>query len=103
MTTATPLGWAKWEIDGAAQRLTWEAAGGRTGARCVKATGVRNGCFIQSVPVQPGQSWFTSIWVRSTGSPQAVPQLVLRWREADGVWTADEKMLHVSGEGGADR
>ncbi|HUS81042.1 MAG TPA: DUF4838 domain-containing protein, partial [Armatimonadota bacterium] len=103
VATATPPGWAKWEIDGANERLTWEAAGGRDGPRCVKATGVRNGCFIQSVTVQPGQSWFASIWVRSTGSAQAVPQLVLRWRDADGVWTANEKMLHVAGEGGADR
>jgi hypothetical protein len=28
---------------------------------------------------------------------------VLRWRDVDGVWTANEKMLHVSGEGGDDR
>ncbi|MCD6360375.1 MAG: DUF4838 domain-containing protein [Armatimonadetes bacterium] len=103
VTTDVPRGWSKWEIDGRPELLTWEQTGGRDDPRCVKVTGSRNGCFIQSVPVEPGEAYFARIWVRSTGSSEAVPQFVIRWRDADGKWTRNEKMLHVQAEGGADR
>jgi len=103
VATDTPPGWSKWEIDGASERLTFEPEGGREGPRCVRITGARNGCFIQPIPVEPGEAWFASIWVRSTGSREAVPQFVLRWRDADGAWVANEKGVQVAGEAGANR
>lgn len=102
VTTNTPPGWSKWDIDGAAARLTWEQSGGHTEPRCVKATGVRNGCFIQPIAVRPGEQYLASVWVRSIGSTRGVPQLVVRWRDAEGKWTANEHMHSAPGEGGAD-
>lgn len=102
VATNTPPGWSKWEIDGAYAGMTWEAEGGRSGPRCVRISGVRDGCFIQPIPVTPGERWFFSIWTHSTGSSLQTPRLVLRWRDAQGAWTANEAGLHVDGEGGAD-
>ncbi len=103
VATNTPPGWSKWEIDGAYEGLTWEAEGGRSGPRCVRISGARDGCFIQPIPVTPGERWFVSIWARSTGSREQSPRLLVRWRDAEGAWTANEAGLHVDGEGGADR
>ena len=54
------------------------------------------------IPVTPGERWFVSIWARSTGSREQTPRLLVRWRDADGAWTANEAGLHVDGEGGSD-
>ena len=99
----TPPGWSKWEIDGAYEGLTWEPEGGRSGPRCVRIAGARDGCFIQPIVVSPGERWFVSVWALSSGSDAQTPRLVLRWRDADGAWTANEAGLHVDGDGGADR
>jgi len=102
VTTDTPPGWSKWEIDRETDRITWEATGGRSGPRCGRVTGTRNGTFIARTPVKPGELYYTSVWVRSTGSAEQQPKMSIKWQAAEGGWVRQDASDQVDGEGDAD-
>jgi hypothetical protein len=90
VSTDAPPAWSKWSIDaGTIDQLTWEATGGRAEPRCVKISGVRNGCFIQVIPVKPGEVHYASAWVRTPPTGQSQAKLGVRWRDPEGGWTAE--------------
>ena len=90
VSTDAPAAWSKWAIDaGTIGQLTWEAAGGRSAPRCVKIAGLRNGCFIQVLPVRPGEVYCASAWVRTARPEQSQAKLVVRWKDPKGAWTAN--------------
>lgn len=90
VSTDAPPGWSKWVIDdGTIQQLEWERDGGHDGPRCVKVASVRNGCFIQAIPVTPGEVCCASAWVKTTESVEFQVSLGVRWQDPDGAWTAE--------------
>ncbi len=101
VSTDAPAGWSKWVIDdGTIDQLEWEATGGHDGPRCVKVAGVRNGCFIQAIPVQPGEVCCASAWVRMTESVEFKVSLGVRWQDSDGAWTAESSDRFTIATGG---
>ncbi|MEA3403528.1 MAG: DUF4838 domain-containing protein [Armatimonadota bacterium] len=103
VTANAPPGWSKWSIESRTDRITWEQEGGRTEPRCGRISGARLSTFIASIPVQPGERYYTCIWVRSTGSDQQSPRLAIKWQAAEGGWVRADSAVTVSGEGGAGR
>ncbi len=78
-----PAGWSFWQdekkSDGAA---TWDRDAGA--ARMSK---VENGCFLQSVPAQPGERYAILAKVRRQGFGDA--SIRIRWQTADTKWHAE--------------
>ncbi|HWH68233.1 MAG TPA: hypothetical protein VNT26_02570, partial [Candidatus Sulfotelmatobacter sp.] len=77
----SPAEWNSWQEDGSKGRFDFDAAVGGGAAR---ATQVRNGCFLQSHTVQPGETYAISAECRPTGA--TVPGLLIRWQRSDGTW-----------------
>ncbi len=100
VSTNSPPGWSKWSIQGKTDHVTWEPEGGRTGARCGKITGADLATFIASIPVEPGERYYTSIWAKSTGSSEQQPRLEVKWQKPEGGWVAAEANQTALGEGG---
>ncbi len=100
VSAGSPPGWSKWSIDGETDYLTWEQEGGRTEPRCAKITGARLATFIANVPVQPGEHYYASIWVKSEGSEEQTPRLEVKWQAPEGGWVQAKANASVSGVGG---
>jgi len=100
VSSDAPPGWSKWALEpGNVSRLRWRADGGRTGSRCVSHEGVKNACFIQAIPVKPGQVYAASAWARTEGSPEASVGLYIQWQDAKGAWAspAPRRLTEVAG------
>lgn len=71
--------WATWRLEetGGEFRAVDGAAG---------AFGVTDGCYLQSVAVEPGDRLFIAAKVATTGGAAAT--LRARWQTSDGAWTA---------------
>jgi len=103
VSTDVPPGWGKWSIDdGQRDQLEWVAEGGRTGPRCVKITGVDNGCFIQPVLVTPGETYLASAWIRTSRPKQTRVTLSVRWQTSEGAWTAQASDVLAAAPSGLD-
>ena len=103
VSTDAPPAWSKWVIDdGTIDQLEWESTGGHDGARCVRIAGIRNGCFIQAVPVEPGEVCYASAWVKTTPSNEFKVNLGVRWQDPNGAWTADASDRFAITTGGPD-
>lgn len=76
-----PAEWSTWQDEGSRGRFEFDAAV-RGGA--AKATKVKNGCFLQSQPTHPGETYAIQAECRTTG--MTVPGLMIRWQRADGSW-----------------
>lgn len=92
MSTDVPPGWGKWSIDDAQRgQLEWVDAGGRAEPRCVRITGVRNGCFIQPIPVTPGETYVAGAWTAEASDVfAAAPSGLDGWRKTSVVVTVPE-------------
>ncbi len=102
VTTDAPPGWSKWSIESRTDRLTWEQEGGRSEPRCARIAGAKLSTFIASIPVQPGERYYTSIWVRSIGSEEQTARLAIKWKDADGAWARRDANVDVSASGGGE-
>ncbi len=76
-----PAEWSTWQDEGSKGRFEFDAT---TGGGSAKATQVKNGCFLQSHPAQPGETYAIQAECRTTGA--GVPGLMIRWQRADGSW-----------------
>jgi len=85
--------------------MTWQQEGERSGVfslatdlgfqspSSAKAGGVQDGCFIQGVPVTPGEVYAVEALALPKGSSRCL--LVVRWQTPDGRWTneADDRQF----------
>ena len=84
-----PAGWSTWQIPEPAGVFAWDREVGAEASGSARATGVSNGCFIQSFDVQPGERYAIrvvgrvqghgSVWVRA------------RWQTPEGKWTLERQ------------
>ena len=83
--------WDTWQADGSHGSFKWDK-GALTGC----ATQVVNGCFIQSVPAQPGERYAVRAKRRHDG------WLRVRWQTADHKWTheLDDQIFTAPGPSG---
>lgn len=79
-TNGLPLKWWTWQDERSHGQFTT-----RDGAACLKQ--MANGCFGQTIPVQPGERYAVSARVRRTGA--GVPMVSVRWKTPEQRWTAE--------------
>jgi len=89
---AAPAGWTTWQLADSHGQFSWDRD-----ATAAKATGVVNGCFIQSYDVQPGELYLVSARRRLSGAGSA--WLRARWQTAEGAWTKElqDKLAYPAG------
>jgi len=58
--------------------------GSSVGGGSARATRVKDGCFLQSHPAKPGETYAIEADCRTTGT--TVPGVMIPWQRADGSW-----------------
>jgi hypothetical protein len=76
-----PAEWNTWQDEGSRGRLDCDST---VGGGAAKALHVKNGCFLQSHPTQPGDTYAVQAECRTAGGTAA--GLAIRWQRADGTW-----------------
>jgi len=76
-----PAEWNTWQDEGSKGRFVFDSA---VGGGSAKATQVKNGCYLQSHPAQPGETYALEAECRTTGA--TVASLLVRCQRADGSW-----------------
>lgn len=74
-----PAQWRVWQNEDSKGLFTT-----RDGTACLGA--MANGCFLQAIPVKPGERYAVSTRVRQNGRGSA--SVTVRWKTADERWTA---------------
>lgn len=82
-----PAGWAAWQAEKSKGTFTWDREVGATGKGSARAAGVANGCFLQGMPVKPGEHYAVRALRRLQGKGDAWVRV--RWQTADEKWTAE--------------
>ena len=86
-----PEDWSSWSRTGGARFIRGEERGrdGSTAAAIARADGA---CYMQHVPVTPGQKYLCSVWA-SCDTPGAATAAALgvRWQTGDGAWHPDRE------------
>jgi len=85
--TGMPPGWSCWQEDGSKGVFGFDARTGCDTPGSGRAANVRNGCFINTCAVAPGERYVITLRVRLAG--EGLPVLHIRYQDADGRW-ADE-------------
>lgn len=77
-------GWNSWqdEENGSRGTFAWDQAAG-----AAKLANVRNGCFIQTYKVRPGQRFVVAVRYRRAGSSAGEAWASIRWKTMDNKWT----------------
>ncbi len=81
-----PPSWSKWIRPGTTAQMVWTNQAARTGKLSLKTTGAMATTFLQSVPVQPGETYLASVFVKAKVSPRNKTQLLVQWQDAEGKW-----------------
>ena len=76
-----PAEWNTWQDEGSKGRFAFDA---NVGGGSVRASRVKNGCFLQSHPARPGETFVIEAGCRTSGT--SIPGLMIRWQRADGTW-----------------
>lgn len=88
-----PPGWAVWFRPATPGKAEWTAASPRSGTHGMTIRGAVAGCVMQSIPVEPGQRFVASAYVRGVSRPEAEVSLVVQWQEKSGAWLATATRL----------
>ena len=93
---AMPAHWGAWQDEkNRTGTFAWDSAVGSGSARASK---VKWGCFLQSQPARPGETFAVEAACQTRGAGH--PTLVIRWQRADGAWTQwQEDRTFVFGPG----
>jgi hypothetical protein len=88
-----PDGWGAWQAEASKGMFTWSPDTGAAAKGAGRAAGVADGCFIQSIPVEPGQRYAVRAVRRIEGRGDAM--LRVRWQTAESRWTAQGEDVAV--------
>ncbi|MBP7826217.1 MAG: hypothetical protein KA236_06680 [Verrucomicrobia bacterium] len=78
-----PQGWGAWQDEQTPTgTFAWDDQVGKGSARARK---VMRGCFLQSIPVAPGQIYVVKAKCRTQGN--FLPNLMVRWQTSERQWT----------------
>jgi len=81
-----PDGWGAWQREESKGTFTWDTQAGAAAKGAGRAAGVSDGCFIQSIRVEPGQRYAVQAVRRLQGRGDAM--LRVRWQTSEQAWTA---------------
>ncbi|MFO8011986.1 MAG: hypothetical protein R6X20_01640 [Phycisphaerae bacterium] len=88
-----PAGWGAWQAEASEGTFTWDPDAGAEAKGAGRAAGVADGCFIQSIPVQPSERYAVRAVRRIDGRGDAM--LRVRWQTAESTWTAQGRDVAV--------
>jgi hypothetical protein len=92
-----PAGWHAWQDDKSKGTFAWDRETGSPAKGSAMASGVAQGCLIQSYVAQPGQRYAVRAMRRVQGRGEAM--IRVRWQTADGKWTAESKDVLIAADG----
>lgn len=97
---ALPAEFGTWQDEKSATgKFAWDA---RVGNGAGRATGVKQGCFIQALEVKPGETYAVQADCLPRGASS--PTLMVRWQTAAGRWTHEgDDRTFVFRAGGRER
>jgi len=82
---ALPAEFGAWQDEKAPTgKFAWD---GGVGGGAARATRVKWGCFIQSVPANPGETY--AVLANGLSRGQSQPSVVVRWQTAESRWTRE--------------
>lgn len=84
--TKLPPGWSVWFRPSTPGRAEWTTTAARSGKYGLTIRGAVASCALQSIPVEPGQRFVASAYVRGKFKPQAEISLAVQWHEKSGKW-----------------
>lgn len=90
---AMPPGWGAWFRPATPGKAEWTTAAARSGTHGLTIRGAVASCALQSIPVEPGQRFVASAYVRGVFRPEAEVALVVQWQEKSGAWLATATRL----------
>lgn len=88
-----PDKWGIWKHEKSGGTFAWDDQAGAATKGAARICGMDHGCFIQSVPVEPGRRFAVEAVRRIQGRGDA--SLVVRWQTADERWTAEPLDVHL--------
>ncbi len=87
----SPEHWWTWQNDDSHGKFDLDTDAGAASARI---RGVSSGCFAQNIPgVQPGEVYVVSARCRGKGA--GAPSIRVRWTDAKGGWTAEDRDVFI--------
>jgi len=81
-----PPGWGVWFRPGTPGRAEWTTAAARSGTHGLILRGAVASCALQTIPVEPGQRFVASVYVRGDVRPENEILLAVQWKEKSGKW-----------------
>ncbi len=97
-----PRGWSKWIRPGTPGELVWTTAEAASGKASLGATDTEAACFIQKVPVKPGEQFLCRCAVKANVSEGARTELLVQWQDAKSDWVGARKSSAVLPAGTTD-
>jgi hypothetical protein len=85
-----PPGWGVWFRPGTPGEGRGTTSAARSGSHGALVRGAEAGGFLQSVRVEPGESYVAAVHVRGRLNPQAYGEFVVQWQDAQGRWLPGE-------------
>jgi len=87
--TAMPAGWSSWQEASSTGSFLSDRDSGASKNGSARASGVSNGCFVQSLAIRPGERYAVRASARTQGSGDT--WIRIRWQTTDRKWTAQGK------------
>ncbi len=90
---ATPRDWSQWIRPKTTAQIEWSSEAARCGKLGLTIRDATAASVIQSVPVQPGEKYLASAFLKGQVGPTARVGLVVKWQDKAGKWlpAADAK------------
>lgn len=84
-----PVAYGAWQDDASHGTFSLDRTVGRDSSASGKMSGVRDGCFIQSFTVKPGEAYAVAAECLTSGT--SVCTLVVRWQDPEGRWACMDR------------
>lgn len=92
-----PPGWSTWQHPDSSGAFAWDRAVGHDEPGSARMAGVTTGCFLQKVPVNPGERYGVVAWRRIEGTGEAV--IRVRWQNPENGWHAQHLDVMIDSQG----
>ncbi len=93
-TDKMPPGWSNWIRPGTSAEMVWTEEDARTGKRSVKTTGATACSYLQTLTVQPGETYLAEVWIKArVGTGAAAARLAVQWQDGDGKWVKQPSVV----------
>ncbi len=93
-------GWSTWQHQDSKGVFSWDRERGASEKGSARLAGIKEGCMIQHLPVEPGETYAIQAKRILQGKGDAV--IRIRWKDRDGKWAAENEDRFISADGPRD-